>query len=179
MGEIELRKKQKEFLDWMKRTAHSRVELEKEAPTQSLRVNFRCSKTGRDWAVLLERENESSLFKVTNIITGSAMSQSDSKMSSVPKSGVVDIDKIENHGNIKCPHCKDGGWVKCGCGKLSCAGGVEERDSRSWHVCPWCGHGGFIGGTFETISGEMKDEKRKLEPRDRTSLPKPHKALPP
>jgi len=39
-----------------------------------------------------------------------------------------------------CPHCKDGGFVKCGsCGKIGCAGGLEKRGNNESYTCPWCG----------------------------------------
>jgi len=176
-SDIELRK-QKEFLEWMKRTAHERLS-EREVSTQSLKLDFKCSRTREDWTVLLQKEIDSNLFEFVRIITTTTMSQSKSGASSISKPTAVDMNKIKNRSSIKCPHCGDGRWVKCGCGRLSCEGGLTERDGGEWHVCPWCGEGGFLEGTFKTIDGEMEDRRRLSGPEDKPSLPRPYKSLPP
>jgi len=178
MGEMELRKKQKDFLDWMKRTAHERLS-EREVSMHSVKLDFKCSRTKRDWTVLLQKENDSNLFEFVRAVTAIATPESRSGASSVSKSIAVDLHKIKNRSSIKCPHCGNGTWVKCGCGKLGCKGGLTERDGRSWYVCPWCGEGGFLEETLETVDGEMEDKKRISGPKDKPSLPRGYKALPP
>jgi len=44
-----------------------------------------------------------------------------------------------------CPHCRDGGFVKCGnCGKIGCGGGAEKKGDKGSYTCPWCGNTGAI-----------------------------------
>jgi len=44
-----------------------------------------------------------------------------------------------------CPHCKDGGFVRCGsCGKIGCSGGTEKKGEMGSYTCPWCGYTGDI-----------------------------------
>jgi len=44
-----------------------------------------------------------------------------------------------------CPHCKDGGFVRCGsCEKIGCSGGVEKKGNTGIYTCPWCGNSGEI-----------------------------------
>ena len=37
-----------------------------------------------------------------------------------------------------CPHCGSVGFVQCGCGKISCDGGVINRGNYADFTCPWC-----------------------------------------
>jgi len=182
MSGIEIRKKREEALDRVRRITEREVDLlKRELSAPSLKVDFRCTKTLNDWAVLLEKESGSDLFEIVRIVVPSVSSPSNSITPSMSESAVVDLGKIKNLGIVKCPHCGDKGWVKCGCGKLGCEGGVERRDGRKWYLCPWCKGGGFVEGTFETITGETENGKRKLSPRIKggLSLPKQNKALPP
>jgi len=44
-----------------------------------------------------------------------------------------------------CPHCKDGGIVKCSfCGRIGCAGGMEKKGKKGSYACPWCGGSGDV-----------------------------------
>jgi len=45
-----------------------------------------------------------------------------------------------------CPHCKDGGFVRCGsCEKIGCAGGVTKKgENKASYTCPWCGNTGDL-----------------------------------
>lgn len=179
MSDLDARRRREDAFDWALRVADEEAELlKKESASSSLRLDFKCTRTKKDWAVLLTKDSGSSIFKVVRIIAPNA-TQSNSRAPSISKQTVVDLDKIRNRGSIKCPHCGDGTWVKCGCGRLGCGGGRTERDGGSWYVCPWCGEGGFLEGTFETVDGEMEDKKRIMGPKDKQSLPGPYKSLPP
>jgi len=180
MSDIEVRRKREDALERVRRIAEEEMDLLKNGlSTPSLKVDFRCAKTRNDWTVLLSKKGNDSLFEVIRITTPSAMPQTRTGAPSVAKSTVLDISKIKNIALIKCPHCGDGGFVKCGCGQLGCQGGVRERDGKRWYVCPWCGQGGYLEGTLEKITREMQDEKRKMEPRRRPIPPRSNKALPP
>jgi hypothetical protein len=183
MGDIELRKKQQEFLNWMAKTAEEDSKRKREIASrpahESFKVDLRCSKTRQNWIILLKK-NVDGNFEIERTLTTDIRSQSEERLGrSSPKSVTVGIDQIRNHSSARCPYCGDGGWVKCGCGKLSCQGGVTKRDGREWHVCPWCDKGGYIEGTFETIDGEMDDKRRIPGPKEKQSLPRGYKALPP
>ena len=180
MSAIEIRRKREDALDRVRRIAEGEIDLlRKELSAPSIKVDLRCTKTLNGWAVLLKKESAGDLFEIVKVVTPSGSLPSKSGAPSMAESAIVDLNKIKNLDAIKCPHCGDKGWVKCGCGKLSCEGGAERRDGRKWHVCPWCERGGYIEGTFETIAGEMEERKRKLEPKKGSSLPEPKKALPP
>jgi len=44
-----------------------------------------------------------------------------------------------------CPHCKDGGFVKCGsCEKIGCMGGMNQEGNKGIYTCPWCGNSGTV-----------------------------------
>jgi hypothetical protein len=39
------------------------------------------------------------------------------------------------------------GFVKCGCDKIGCMGGMQKKDERSgnsMYTCPWCGSTGEV-----------------------------------
>jgi predicted RNA-binding Zn-ribbon protein involved in translation (DUF1610 family) len=180
MSDLDAKRKREDAFDWALRVADEEAELlKKESASSSLRLDFKCTRTKKDWAVLLTKDSGSSFFEVVRIIAPSTTVQSNPGAPSLSKSTDVDLEKIKNISSIKCPHCGTSRWVECGCGKLGCRGGVTERDGRSWYVCPWCGDGGFIERHIESVSGEMEDKKRKFEPKPGPSLPKPNKALPP
>jgi len=180
MSDIEIRRKREEAFDWVKKIAESKVEHQKKELSEPLfRVDFKCGRTMNDWLILLRKDVASGFFDIVRIVTPNTSSISQSKQYSDLRSATVNLDRIRNHGAIKCPYCNNGGWVKCGCGKLSCGGGVTKRNGREWHVCPWCGEGGYIEGTFHTIDGEMENEKRIQGPKEKPSLPRSYKALPP
>ncbi|MDR3303446.1 MAG: hypothetical protein LBS86_03450 [Treponema sp.] len=55
-----------------------------------------------------------------------------------------------------CPHCGAAGFVSCGCGKISCNGGVTDHgDGSAEFTCPWCKEYRdlYIGDNFEVSSG--------------------------
>ncbi|MCL2210472.1 MAG: hypothetical protein FWB95_00955 [Treponema sp.] len=49
-----------------------------------------------------------------------------------------------------CPHCKDGGFALCSCGKIGCLGDKIKKESSNKeknalsYTCPWCGQTGEI-----------------------------------
>jgi hypothetical protein len=125
--------------------------------TRAMRLDLKCSSTGRDFTVLFKREPEDKLYKVVNIITDTAEIDADE----IHYDGVLDIDVDQIDCNdIKCPWCEGGMWnfIECGgCRKLSCSGGVREFDGKYLHKCPWCGNEAFIERTVSKIEGKAKD----------------------
>jgi len=43
-----------------------------------------------------------------------------------------------------CPHCKDGGFTLCTCGKIGCSGGLIKEGKNATYTCPWCGQTGEV-----------------------------------
>lgn len=154
MGDIvERGQKQKELLDKIRKKAEAAM-----TASERLELDFRCSATRKGFVVHLERKHPDRVYKVVEISTRKKVSRTGSGPSAAPKALDVDVNEIECD-SIKCPYC-DGGsgsFIKCGCGMLSCAGGVEEYEGKRRHVCPWCGSKGYIGGEIEKLSGRMLD----------------------
>jgi len=152
MGDIvERGQKQKELLDKIRKKAEAAM-----TASERLELDFRCSATRKGFIVVLERKHPNRVYKVIEIATRETVSRAGSGSSAAPKALDVDVNEIE-YDNIKCPYC-DGGrgsFIKCGCGMLSCAGGVEEYEGKRRHVCPWCGSKGYIEGEIEKLSGRI------------------------
>jgi hypothetical protein len=148
---VERRQKQKELLDGMRRKAEAAMT----AP-ERLELDFLCTATRKGFVVHLERKHGDRVYKVVEITKKGPVSGTGSGPSAGPKALDVNVNEIE-HGSIKCPHCDGGRWsfIKCGCGMLSCAGGVKEHGGKYLHVCPWCGTEGYVQGEIEKVSGRM------------------------
>ncbi|MBU4266055.1 MAG: hypothetical protein KKE96_02390 [Candidatus Altiarchaeota archaeon] len=168
--------KQKEVLERI-RSRSTNINIKETVsviPTsESLRLDFRCSSTEREFTVFLEREHQDKLYKVVKIVTDDTVSHSNSIMSStVPKKAMeIDIEKMD-YNSLKCPYC-DGGklaFVRCECGKLSCSGGVCEREDKHLFKCPWCGSEGYIEGEIQKVSGKMADREKITREGDRKKL---------
>jgi hypothetical protein len=54
-----------------------------------------------------------------------------------------------------CPHCGSGGFVQCGCGKIGCAGGLQDHGDYAEYTCPWCGEYGEVAASdsFDVSGG--------------------------
>jgi hypothetical protein len=157
MGDIvEKRQKQKEILDRIRKRAEPG-----KTTSESLELDFRCSATKREFIVLLERKHPDRVYRVVRIATEDTVPHPSSGLSRAAKELDINVDEIE-YGSIKCPYCEGGNWsfIKCGCGKLSCAGGVKECGDKYRHVCPWCGTAGFIKGDIEKVSGKMQNREQ-------------------
>jgi len=68
----------------------------------------------------------------------------------------IDLHEID-YENIKCPYCQGGKWslIKCGCGKLSCSGGVKAHAGKYLFKCPWCGSEGYLEGQISQVTGKV------------------------
>ena len=150
MGDIvEKGQKQNELLDKIRRRAEAAM-----TTSERLELDFRCSATKKGFTVLLERKRPDRVYKVVEIAKKETASRAGTASSAAPKALDLDVNEIEYDG-IKCPYCGGGRWlfIKCGCGMLSCAGGVEEYEGKYRHVCPWCGSEGHVKGEIERLSG--------------------------
>jgi hypothetical protein len=174
MGDIvEKGQKQKELLDRIRKKA----EIAR-TTSESLELDFRCSATKREFIVLLKRKHPDRVYRVVKIATEDTVSHPDSGLSRTVKALDIDVNEIE-YGGIKCPYCKGGNWsfIKCGCGMLSCAGGVKEYEGKYLHVCPWCGTEGYVKGEIEKVSGKMQN-RAEIPPSEKAkNLPPPIKGM--
>lgn len=123
-----------------------------------MRLDFKCSATGSDFIVLLKKEHGDELYKVVKIVTD----KTDIDTDEIATNGIVGIDVSEiDYGNIRCPWCRGGKWsfIKCGCGKLICSGGVEEYEGNYIYKCPWCGSETYVDleRPVHRIKGKIKD----------------------
>ena len=148
MGDmLEKRQKQKEVLRRIRKSAAK-------ITSEFLELELRCSVTKRDFVVLFERNYPDKAYKMVRTITSETASYFGSSSLSATPTLDIDIDEIEC-SSIKCPYCEGGRWhlVKCGCGKLSCAGGVKDQDGKYLHICPWCETEGYVEGEIEVMGG--------------------------
>jgi hypothetical protein len=174
MGDIvEKRQKQKELLDRVRKKA----DIGK-TTSESLELDFRCSATKREFIVLLERKHPDQVYRVVKISTEDTVSHPGSGLSRTVKALDINVNEIE-YGSIKCPYCEGGKWafIECGCGMLSCSGGVKEYGGKYLHVCPWCGTEGYVKGEVEKVSGRMQNREQ-IPPGEKTkNLPPPIKGM--
>ena len=151
MGDlVEKKQKQKDVLDRIRKSAATNIQ---NVLTESLELDFKCSATSQDFRVILEKESINGPYKIIRIVAATTRAKPRPSSSSVAKA--VDINFKEIVGSIKCPFCKVVRYsvIKCGCGKLSCGGGVKKVNDKYLHSCPWCKSEGYIEGEFETVSG--------------------------
>jgi hypothetical protein len=170
---VERRQKQKELLDGIRKKAEAAM-----TASERLEVDFRCSATKKGFIVRLERKPPDRVYKVVEIIKKETASRAGSGSSAAPKALDVNVNEIE-YGNIKCPYCDGGRWlfIKCGCGMLSCAGGVKEYGGKYLHVCPWCGTEGYLKGEIEKVSGKMQNRGEMPPGEKAKNLPPPIKGM--
>ena len=194
---IQVKDKKGDLLDQLKQEAEQErgkllENLRKEAESASkfpdtLTLNFKCSKTNKDWMVILNaKKNSNGLFAIQKIDTPTIIrSASRTDSSASPKMIDIQFDEIENFSNVKCPYCGNSSLIRCSCGGISCQGSVRERGSSSIFQCPWCGCEGIISTTtFDTLRGQQNERSsigyRKAESNDKKPIVRrDYKALPP
>jgi len=174
MGDmVEKRQKQKELLDRIRK----RADIGK-TTSESLELDFRCSATEREFIVLLERKHPDRVYRVVKIATKDTVSHAGPGLLCAVKALDINVNEIQ-YGSIKCPYCGGGKWsvIECGCGRLSCAGGVKEYVGKYLHICPWCRTEGYIEGEIEKVTGRMVNRER-ISPSEKTkNLPPPTRGI--
>lgn len=137
-----------------------------------LELNFRCGVTKRDFRVLIEGEQTArgNHYKVVEVLKVDSSSQKHTVSSYQSKNKDISVENIEGISSLKCPYCRGSKStvIKCGCGGLSCGGGVRKEGNRHYHECPWCGSIGIITGHIETLSGEKKPSREILGDREKS-----------
>jgi len=142
-----------------------------------INIEFRCSKTKRNFYLLFGRKN-SEKYKIIKIIKDTddikAISSSDIKTSSSISD--FDIDNIELT-NFICPYCSNNAFAKCECNKLGCQGIVEIIDKKNIYTCPWCGSKGPITGYIKKVSGTKQKKENLSNPKKQIDSKGPFKML--
>jgi len=153
-----------------------------------LELDFRCGVTRKGFRVIIEGEknDRGNRYKLKDVLKTDDFSQSRTAPSYKQKKLDIDVEEIKGISNVKCPYCRGGkSWViKCGCGGLSCGGGVRREGNKEYHKCPWCQSVGIITGRIETLSGERSSSRQTLPNREVSkqtliSTDAPLKTLPP
>lgn len=176
---IERSRKQKEILDGIRREAAKGLPgmmAIKESAPHSLELDLRCSTTSKGYRVLLERKVSTRVYRVAKVATDGALSRQPDNYSPTGESLNINIDEMEFEG-MDCPHCEGGDWrfIKCGCGGLSCAGGVRRIEGKHEHTCPWCGEKGYVEGEIETLAARKASIGQLISGQKAGGLPPPAK----
>ena len=153
-----------------------------------LELDFRCGITSKDFRVIIEGEKtaQGHRYKLVKVIKVDNIPQSKAGPYYKQKKLDINVEEIKGISNVKCPYCSGGKSrvIKCGCGGLSCGGGVRREGNKEYHKCPWCKSVGIITGHIETLSGERSTLSQTLPNREgsnqmlRSANP-PVKTLPP
>ena len=102
-------------------------------------IMAKCSQTQRAFGIRIEQRGAEWVRTWTfPLDEGKARREGYSAKSTVLLRGEPDS------GYPGCPHCRDGGIVQCACGKIGCAGGVQETSKGEKYSCPWCGNEGEL-----------------------------------
>lgn len=123
-----------------------------------LGLAFRCGVTRRNFQVIIEEKQTGREFhyKVVKVLQVDGHPRDQKVSPYQPIKLDINVGNIEGITNVKCPHCGGGkiAVIKCGCGGLSCGGGIKREGEREYNECPWCRSVGIIKGNIETLSGE-------------------------
>ena len=139
------------------------------AVSELLEVRVRCASTRKGFKLLLERKRtaQASRYKVVSILKEESGRQKKAVSSSNARELDIDIKEIDGILALRCPYCSSGRYslIKCGCGGLSCGGGVYREGNSQYQECPWCQSIGVIRGHIETLSGERSTPRQGLPSR--------------
>jgi len=131
-----------------------------------LELDFRCGITRKGFRVIIEGEQtvRGHRYKVVKVLKVDNLSQSKTVSSYKAKKLDINVEEIEGISTVKCPHCRGGKStvIKCGCGGLSCGGGVRREGNKEYQECPWCRSVAIIKGHIETLSGERSASREIL-----------------
>jgi predicted RNA-binding Zn-ribbon protein involved in translation (DUF1610 family) len=121
-------------------------------------LDFRCGVNRKGFRIIIEGQQNirGRHYKVTQVLKAENLSKSKATSKYKAKNLDINVEEIEGISTFQCPHCKGSksAVIKCGCGGLSCGGGIRSEGNKEYHECPWCGSVGIIEGHIETLSGE-------------------------
>jgi predicted RNA-binding Zn-ribbon protein involved in translation (DUF1610 family) len=133
-------------------------------------LDFRCGVNRKDFRIIVERQQNirGRHYKVTQVLKVENLSKSKAASKHKAKNLDISVEEIEGISTFQCPHCRGGksAFLQCGCGGLSCGGGIRSEGNKNYHVCPWCGSLGVIEGHIKTLSGERSPLRETLTARD-------------
>lgn len=130
-----------------------------------IRANFKCTKTSKDWFVLLSKE-PCGKFRIKNVSSDSSQSfDANRALELIADSASIHVDinfnDIVNYFALKCPHCGNNSQVQCGnCQLICCQGGIKNTDDGLLFSCPSCKTEGIISGRFEKFDGQDRAKDR-------------------
>jgi hypothetical protein len=121
-------------------------------------LDFRCGVNHKGFRVVIERQQNigERHYKVTQVFKLENIPKSKTASTYKAKNLDINVEQIAGISAVQCPYCKGGksAVIRCGCGGLSCGGGIRSEGNKDYHECPWCGSVGVIEGHIETLSGE-------------------------
>jgi predicted RNA-binding Zn-ribbon protein involved in translation (DUF1610 family) len=133
-------------------------------------LDFRCGVNHKGFRIIIEGQQNirGRHYKVIQVLKVENLSKSKAASTYKAKNLDINVEEIEGISTFQCPHCKGGksAVIKCGCGGLSCGGGIRNEGGKEYHDCPWCGSVGVIEGHIETLSGERSPLRETLTVRD-------------
>lgn len=133
-------------------------------------LDFRCGVNRKGFRIIIEGQQDirGRHYKVTQALKVENLSKSKVASKYEAKNLDINVEEIEGISTFQCPHCGGGksAVIKCGCGGLSCGGGIRSEGNKEYHECPWCGSIGVIKGHIETLSGERSPLREALTIRD-------------
>jgi len=135
-----------------------------------LELDIRCGITRKGFRVIIEGKQtvRGNRYRVVKVLKVENLTQSKTVSSYKANKLDINVEEIEGISNVKCPHCRGGksAVIKCGCGGLSCGGGIRREGNREYHECPWCRSVGIIKGNIETLSGGRTPSREVLGERE-------------
>jgi predicted RNA-binding Zn-ribbon protein involved in translation (DUF1610 family) len=133
-------------------------------------LDFRCGINHKDFRIIVEKQQNSRgrHYKVTQVLKVENLPKSMPASKYKAKNLDINVEEIEGISTFQCPHCRGGksAVIQCGCGGLSCGGGIRSEGNKEYHECPWCGSVGVIEGHIKTLSGERSPLRETLTVRD-------------
>ncbi|MFC2049905.1 TerY-C metal binding domain-containing protein [Chloroflexota bacterium] len=133
-------------------------------------LDFRCGVNRKDFRIIVEKQQNirGRHYKVTQVLKVENLPKSKTASNHKAKNLDINVEEIEGISTFQCPHCRGGksAVLQCGCGGLSCGGGIRSEGNKEYHECPWCGSIGVIEDHIKTLSGERSPLRETLTVRD-------------
>ena len=121
-------------------------------------LDFRCGVNRKGFRIIIEGQQNirGRNYKIAQVLKEEKLSRNKEASKHKPKNLDISVEEIEGISTLQCPYCRGGksAVIKCGCGGLSCGGGMRSEGNKDYHECPWCGSVGIIQGSIKNLSGE-------------------------
>jgi DNA-directed RNA polymerase subunit RPC12/RpoP len=133
-------------------------------------LDFRCGVNHKGFHAIVEGQQNTRgrHYKVTQVLKSENLSKGKAASKHRAKNLDISVEEIEGISTLQCPYCRGGksAVLQCGCGGLSCGGGIWSKGNKEYYECPWCGSIGVIKGHIKTLSGERSPLQETLIARD-------------